>query len=186
MVRRFFYRYGLLPLALVLAGCSGGNNSNSGAAAGRTPFTGPWFLVATLNVNVAGAATFLTDTTRIVVGADGNVVITSTDSECSLNIVFNANVITYVTTCLFTATTEDATAPCSLTLRATAIIRGPAGSARASGSFGPRTDVCSGVAVSYAGNLVANQGGAPADDMDDMDDTNGDTDTGDDTEAAAI
>lgn len=160
MLRRILYKSWLLPLTLMVASCGGGN-SESGAVAGRTPFTGPWFLVATLSINIAGTATSLTDTTEVVVGASGNVVITNTDSDCSLKISFSGDLITYETTCLFTAVTEDGSVPCSLTLKATAIIRGPVGSALASGSFGPRTEVCSGVAVSYAGNLVANQGGDP-------------------------
>ncbi len=153
-------RLWLLLLAAALAGCGGGS-SESGGTGSATPFTGTWFLVATFNVNIGGTATFLTDTTRVVVGADGNAVITGTDSECSLDVFVNGNVMTYETTCVFTATSDDATAPCVLTLRSRAGISGPPGGARLSGSFGPDTEVCSGAAASYAGNLVGNQDGPP-------------------------
>lgn len=148
----------LPALVLALAGCGGGSSESGGTASGSaTPFTGPWFLVATLNVNVGGTATFLTDTSQVVVGASGNSVVTETDSECSLNVVVNGDVMTYETTCVFTATSEDATAPCVLTLRSRANIRGTPGNAQLSGSFGPETRACSGAAVSYTGNLVGNQ-----------------------------
>lgn len=143
---------------MVLAGCGGGSSESGSMATGSaTPFTGPWFLVATLNVNVGGTATFLTDTSRVVVGASGNSVITETDSECGLNVVVNGDVMTYETTCVFTAASEDASAPCVLTLRSRARIRGTPGDAQLSGSFGPETRACSGAAVSYTGNLVGNQ-----------------------------
>lgn len=159
----------LSPFILLLAACGGGN-SESGGAGGSTPFIGNWFLAATLNVNVGGTATFLTDTTRVVVGASGNAVIANTDSECGLNIHIDNNILIYRTTCVFTAASGDATAPCVLTLETRAAIRGPQGSAQASSSFGPETRACSGAAVSYTGNLVARQGTGP--------DTTGMTGTG--------
>ncbi|MFZ0488213.1 MAG: hypothetical protein WAL83_14550, partial [Arenicellales bacterium] len=130
-----------LPLALALAGCSGGSSDSGAAAGSATPFTGNWFIMATLNVNVAGTATFLTDTTKFIVGASGNAVIMETDSECGLNIRVNNNILTYETTCIFTATSGNTSAPCVLTLRAQAPIRGPQGSAVVSTSFGPKTEV---------------------------------------------
>lgn len=146
----------------MLAGCGGGSSDSGGAAAGSaTPFTGSWHLVATFNVNVGGTATFLTDTSRMVVGAGGDTVVAETDSECSLDVVVNGDVMTYETTCVFTATSEDTTAPCVLTLRTRATIRGAQGNARLSSSFGPDTEVCSGAAASYAGNLVGSQAGPP-------------------------
>lgn len=164
-----------LPLAAMLAACGGGSSDSGGAATGgATPFTGPWFLAATLNVNIGGTATFLTDTSRVVVGAGGNAVVTETDSECSLNVAVNGNLMTYETTCVFTAASDDATAPCVLTLRTQATIRGTPGNANLSSSFGPETEVCRGGAASYAGNLVGNQTGPP-------DTGNGsDTETGED------
>lgn len=152
-----FRRLCLLPLAAVLASCGGGSSDTGAAGGSGTPFTGPWFLRATINVNVAGTATFFTDTSRVVVGAGGNSVITDTDSECSLDVFVNGDVLTYETTCVFTATSEEATAPCVLTIRSRAKIRGTPGNAQLSGSFGPDTEVCTGVAASYAGNLVGSQ-----------------------------
>lgn len=161
-MHHFCRRFRFLPLVAMLAGCGGGSSdSGGGAAAGATPFTGSWHLVATFNVNVGGTATFLTDTSRVVVGAGGNAVVAETDSECSLNVVVNGDVMTYETTCVFTATSEDTTAPCVLTLRTRAAIRGTQGNARLSSSFGPDTEVCSGAAASYAGNLVGSQAGPP-------------------------
>lgn len=150
-----------LPLVLLLAGCGGGSSGSSGAAGSDTPYTGPWFLVATLNVNIGGTATFLSDSSRVVVGASGNAVVTETDSECSVNVFVNGDVMTYETTCVFTATSDDATVPCTLTLRSRATIRGVPGSANLSGSFGPKTVVCSGAAAAYTGNLVGSQSGPP-------------------------
>lgn len=168
----------LPALMLALAGCGGGSSESGGTATGSaTPFTGPWFLVATLNVNVGGTATFLTDTSQVVVGASGNSVVTQTDSECSLNVVVNGDVMTYETTCVFTATSDDATAPCVLTLRSRAKIRGTPGDGQLSGSFGPETRACSGAAVSYTGNLVGNQNGPP--DTGNGSDTNTQPDTAD-------
>lgn len=175
IVRRLF----LLPLVAALAGCGGGS-SDSGAAAGATPFTGTWFLVVTLNVNVGGTATFLTDTSRVVVGAAGNAVVTETDTECSLNVSVNGNIMTYETTCIFTATTGDASAPCTLKLRTRATIRGAQGNARLSSSFGPKTEACSGAAASYTGTLVGSQAGFP-DGGGTGDDTDGDTGTGEES-----
>ncbi len=168
----------LPALMLALAGCGGGSSESGGTATGSaTPFTGPWFLVATLNVNVGGTATFLTDTSRVVVGASGNSVVTQTDSECSLNIVVNGDVMTYETTCVFTATSDDATAPCVLTLRSRAKIRGTPGDGQLSGSFGPETRACSGAAVSYTGNLVGNQNDPPDTGNGNDNDTNTQPDT---------
>lgn len=169
-MQHIFSRLWFLPLAAALAGCGGGS-SESGGTGSATPFTGPWFLVATLSVNIGGTATFLTDTTRIVVGADGKAVITGTDSECSLDVFVNGDVMTYETTCIFTATSDDATAPCELTLRTRAGISGSQGNARLSSSFGPDTEVCSGAAASYAGNLVGSQNEPP--DATDPDNGNG-------------
>lgn len=117
--------------------------------------------MATLNVNVGGTATFFTDTSRVVVGAGGNAVVTETDSECSLNVFVNGDVMTYETTCVFTATSGDASAPCVLKLRTRATIRGTPGDAKLSSSFGPRTEVCTGVAASYTGTLLGSQGSPP-------------------------
>ena len=168
----FFGRLRWLPLVLLLASCGGGSSTSGGSGGGgsATPFTGSWFLVATLNVNIGGTATFLTDSSEVIVGAGGNAVVTETDSECSLNVFVNGDVMTYETTCIFTATVDDVTAPCELTAVARAPIRGQQGNARASASFGPETRVCSGAAASFAGTLVARQGTAPDTD------TNGDTD----------
>lgn len=108
---------------------------------------GPWFLAATLNVDIGGTATFLTDTSRVMVGADGNAVITGRDSECGLKVFVNGDVMTYETTCLFTAISGDATVPCTLTLRSRVTIRGATGTAPLSGSFGLQTGICRGVAA---------------------------------------
>lgn len=156
------FRNTWLVVALALAGCSGGGSDSGAASGSATPFTGEWFIVATLNVNIAGTATLLTDTTRFVVGASGNAVITETDSECGLKIYLNDNILTYESTCIFTATSGDTSAPCVLTLRAQAQIRGPQGRALVSDSFGPKTEVCRGVAASYTGNLVGGEGSGPS------------------------
>jgi hypothetical protein len=157
----------LLPFALTLASCSGGGTDTGAASGGATPFTGKWYVVATLNVNVGGTATVVTDTTQFIVGAAGNAVLTGTDSQCRLDISVNNNILNYQTTCVFSATsatgssTTSSTAACVLTVRTQAPIRGPQGSAKVSGSFGPKTEVCSGAAVSYSGNLVGAEGTAP-------------------------
>jgi hypothetical protein len=158
-VQHILRRFCFPTLVALVAGCGGGSSESGTGSA--TPFTGTWFLAATFNVNVGGTATFVTDTSRVVVGASGNAVITNTDSECSLNVFVNGDVMTYETTCVFTATSEDATAPCVLTLRTRAPMRGAPGDGRLSSSFGPDTEVCSGAAVSYAGNLVGSQSGPP-------------------------
>ncbi|HSH42240.1 MAG TPA: hypothetical protein VK973_08980 [Arenicellales bacterium] len=171
----------LPSLALAVAGCGGGSSDSGAAAGSATPYSGAWNLVATLNVNIAGNATFLTDTSRVVIGASGNSVITDTDSECSLDVVVNGDIMTYETSCVFTATSDDATAPCVLKLKTRARIRGTPGSAQLSSSFGPDTVVCSGAAASYTGTLVGSQG-EPPDDGTNVDD-GGETDTGDGEEA---
>lgn len=170
LLRRLF----VPSLAALLAGCGGGDSESGAAAGSATPFTGAWFLRATFNVNVGGTATFLTDESRVVVGAGGNAVVTETDSECGLDVFVNGDVMTYETTCVFTATTGDTTAPCVLKIRTRATIRGTPGNANLSSSFGPRTEVCSGAASSYTGNLVGSQGAPP----DDGNGTDGNTDTG--------
>lgn len=165
----------LLTIVPLLTQCgSGSSDSGASASPGATPFNGVWTLVATLNVNLGGTATFLTDTSEVEVGRDGNVAVRSTDSECSLDVTVSGDVMTYETQCIFTATSEDASAPCTLTLVTRARIRGTPGDANLFGSFGPETEVCRGVAVSYTGNLVGNQGEA-----DDQDTVNG-TDNGGD------
>lgn len=152
----------LAPLALMLAHCGGGDSdSGGGGNAGATSFTGDWILRAVFNVNLGGTAHTVEDTTEVVVGASGNAVIADTDSECSLNVFVNNRVMTYETTCTFTATSDDASAPCSLTIRARGSIRGSPGNGRVSAPFGPDTVVCSGAAVSYSGNLVGSQGTEP-------------------------
>lgn len=175
-----FRKLCLLPLAALLASCGGGSSDTGAAGGSGTPFTGPWFLIATINVNVAGTATFFTDTSRVVVGAGGNSVITETDSECSLNVFVNGDVLTYEARCVFTATSEETAAPCVLTIRSRAKIRGTPGDAELSGSFGPNTEVCRGAAASYAGNLVGSQTDPSAADMEE-DNGNG-TGTGTGTE----
>lgn len=181
-MHQVLHRLWLLSIAAMVAGCGGGD-SNSGAATGSaTPFTGTWFLAATFNVNIAGTATFLTDTSRVVVGAGGNAVVAETDSECGLNVAVNGDVMTYETTCVFTATTGDTSAPCVLELSTRARIRGAPGSARLSSSFGPETVVCRGAATSYAGNLVGSQTAPPDTGTGAEDDTAGDTGAGTDTQ----
>lgn len=166
----------MLPLALTLAHCSGGSSdSGAGASPGATPFTGIWALVATLNINVAAAQTFITDTSEVIVRSDGNVDVLSTDSECSVDITVSGNIMTYETSCIFPVTTENVSTTCTLTLVTRAVIRGTPGSANLSSSFGPETEPCRGVAVAYTGNLVGTQ-----DIEDDETDTDNGADNGDD------
>jgi len=148
----------LVPLALLLTQCgSGSSESGASASAGATRFSGVWTLAATLNVNLGGNGSFFTDTSEVVVNPDGSVVVRRTDSECALDITVNGDVMTYETRCVFTATNEDASAPCTLTMVARARMTGTPGTASLSGSFGPETLVCRGVATTYTGNLVGNR-----------------------------
>jgi len=177
-VRNLLRGLWLLPLALALASCGGGSSESGGGAAGATPYTGPWFLTATVNVNIEGATSSIRENSEIVVGASGNAVVAKTDSDCSLSIVVNGDVMTYETTCVFTAASGDASVPCVLTLRSRAKIRGAPGNGQLSGSFGPETEVCRGAAVSYAGNLIGNQRGpAESDAVEATDETDTDTES---------
>lgn len=153
----FARKLGLLPVVLLLVNCGGSSSESGAASAGTTTFTGEWSLVAALNVNVGGTETSVTDTSRVEVDADGNVVVIETDTACSLNIVVDDNTMTYESTCTFTVTNNDISSPCVLTFRIEAVIRGDPGSASLSGPFGPETLACRGVAVSFTGNLVGQQ-----------------------------
>lgn len=163
----------LLLLTPLLVQCGNGS-SDSGASAspGATRFTGTWNLVATLNVNLGGTATFITDTSDVVVSVDGNVAVLRTDSECGLTISVNGDVMTYTTQCIFPVSSDSVSTQCTLTLTTRAKMRGVPGSANLFGSFGPETEVCRGVAASYTGNLVGNRNNS--DDEEDADETTDD------------
>lgn len=170
-MQRIIRNLWLLSLALLLTNCSGGSSdSGGGFSPGATRFIGPWTLVATINVNIAGTATFLTQNSEVLVGNDGNVVVTNTNADCTLNIAVSGDVMTYETRCIFPVSTENISTTCTLTLRTQARIFGTPGSASLSGSFGPETLACRGVAAAYSGNLVGNQ----------VDEDDTDTDTDDD------
>lgn len=167
----------LLSILPLLAQCgSGSSDSGASASPGATRFSGVWTLVATLNVNLGGNATFLTDTSEVVVNPNGRVVVRQTDSECGLNIAVNGDIMTYETQCVFTATSGDTSAPCTLTMVARAPITGTPGTTTLSGTFGPETRVCRGVATSFTGNLVGNRESLEGDTGDDTADA-GDDDT---------
>jgi hypothetical protein len=142
---------------LVMASCGGGSSSGGGIETGGTPYTGLWQLIATLNVNVGGTQTFITDTSQVFVRQDGVTEVRQTDSQCSLDVGVIGDVMTYRTSCIFTVTNEDLSTSCTLTLTTRAMIRGAPGDGNLSASFGPKTEACRGVAAAFTGNLVGTQ-----------------------------
>lgn len=163
-MRKYIRRLCLLPLLLVISSCGGGDSdSGGGIEIGGTPYSGLWQLIATLNINVGGAQSFITDTSTVFVRQNGATEVRVTDSQCSLDIGVNGNIMTYRTSCIFTVTTEDLSTSCTVTLTTRAVIRGAPGNGNLSASFGPETEACRGVAASYTGNLVGTQD-IPADD----------------------
>ncbi len=136
----------LLTIACLGAGCNGGSSTGGGSIVGPTPHSGVWNLSATINVIVGGTATAVSHTSTIEVQPTGTALIQETDTDCALSVAVAGDILTYEEQCVFA--TENA--PCTLKLQSTARISGDG----LAGPFGPKTEVCSGVATSYSGNLL--------------------------------
>lgn len=153
-------------MALLTINCGGGSSSGGGPlTTGATTHAGTWDIIAVIRVvlggtaggDSAGTVTDLTHTSVVRIKTDGSVAIQSTDSTCAVAIAVNGNTMTYQEQCIFAGSNP---APCTLTLRSNARIIVNT----VSGTFGPRSLVCSGNATSFSGTLTGNisTGVAPA------------------------
>lgn len=81
-----------------------------------------------------------------------------TDTDCALSIFVNGNKLTYEETCVFPGATGENSdnAACTLKMLSIASI---VSSTTGSGTFGPKSLVCTGSAASYSGTLVAVRSG---------------------------
>lgn len=148
-----------LLVLVAVTGCSGGSSGGGGGALqGPTTHAGFWTLNAVITAIVGGSTNDINTTSQVRIESNGAVSILTTDTNCALSIFVNGNTMTYEETCVFPGTsTDDSTgAPCTLELKAAANFTS---STSASGTFGPKTLVCVGSAVSYSGTLVALRSG---------------------------
>ena len=137
----------VVAVGLLLSACGGGSTSGGGLPlTGPTSNPGLWEFLTSITVIVEGSAETLEHTTVANVESSGAVTIQETDSDCAVSIFVNGNVLNYWEDCTFSTTTS----PCVVELRTTGTFFGDA----VSSNFGPRSFVCSGVPVSFSGNVV--------------------------------
>ncbi len=144
----------LLAISLALISCSGGSSDGAGAVQGPTTHAGKWTLQALITAVVAGATFNINTTSSVDIRSNGAVGILSTDTNCALAIFVNGNRLTYEETCIFPGATGEGSdnAACTLKMQAIATI---VSTTSGSGTFGPKSLVCTGSAASYSGTLVA-------------------------------
>lgn len=150
----------LLLLLLLAVACSGGSSDGSGSVQGPTQHAGRWTLEAVITAVVAGTTFNINTTSQVDIRSNGAVGIITTDTDCALSIFVNGNTLTYEEACVFPgAAGEDSdNAACSLKMVSVATF---VSAKSGSGTFGPKSLVCTGSAASYSGTLVAARNGAP-------------------------
>ena len=150
----------LLAVLMLTVSCNGGSSDGDGGSVrGPTNHAGKWTLEAKITA-VVGGTTFNINTESLVdIRSNGSVGIISTDTDCALSIFVNGNRLTYEEACVFPgATGEDSdNAACTLKMLTVATI---VSTTSGSGTFGPKSEVCTGTAASYSGTLIAVRGGS--------------------------